>query len=104
MTVVHRLRSIADAGHLSVAAPYAEKSDRRENRLDSTLLSAWGRASPYLLSVFGLGQCERLAQSVEVREKQVIDLPDERLRRTADELRGRLASACDNSDQTALAF
>jgi preprotein translocase subunit SecA len=104
MTIAHRRRLIADAGHLSAATPYAERADRHESRLDQALLEAWGRVSPYLLSKKGPRQLERVVQRAEDHEKQLTVLRDERLRQTADELRRGFASASLSSDKIALAF
>jgi preprotein translocase subunit SecA len=104
MTVAHRQRPTIDASPLSPGTPYVEQSDRRENRLDTAMLHAWGRASPYLLSGFWRRQLDRLVQRAEDQEKRLSALPDERLSQTADGLRGRLSSARCNSDDIALAF
>jgi len=104
MTVAHRQRPIADAGPLSVGTPYAEQADRRENRLDSALLHAWGRASPYLLSRLWRKRLDRLVQRAEDQEKRLTIQPDEQLRQTADALRGRLSSATCNLEDIGSAF
>src|SRR5262249_14449022 len=84
--------------------PYVERPDLSENRLDNALLYAWGRVSPYLLSGLERRKLERFVQLVEQQEKLIADLPDGRLRETADQLRDRLLSACFTSHNTALAF
>ena len=66
--------------------------------------NAWGRVSPYLLSGLERRQLDRLVQRAEDQEKRLTGLPDERLRQTADELRGRLLSASFDADEIALAF
>jgi preprotein translocase subunit SecA len=104
MTVAHRQRPMTDAGPLSVGTPYVEQADRRENRLDSALLRAWGRISPHVLSRLWRRQLDRVVQRAEDQEKRLIALPDERLRQTADALRGRLSSANCNLDDIGLAF
>ncbi len=104
MIAARRRRPIADVSHLSVTTPYAEKSSRRESRLDGALLNAWGHSSTYLPSGFGCAQLERLVQLADDREKQLIGVTDERLRRTADELRGMSGSGSWNSNETALSF
>jgi preprotein translocase subunit SecA len=104
MIVAHRLRPSTGPRRLSTGAPYVEQADRRENRLDSGLLHAWGRASPYLLSGLWRRQLDRLVQRAENQEKRLSALPDERLRQTANALRGRLLSASCNLDDIALAF
>ena len=104
MTVAHRQRPMTDAGPLSVGTPYAEQADRRENRLDSALLHAWGRASPYLLSRLWRKRLDRLVQRAEDQEKRLTIQPDEQLRQTADALRGRLSSATCNLEDIGLAF
>ena len=104
MTIAHRRRPFADPGFLSLGAPYAEQSDRRENRFDAVLLSAWGRMSPYFLSGVERNRLERLVERAEDYEKELTVLTDGRLRQTADELRSRLVSAGANLDALALAF
>ena len=104
MTVAHRQRSMIDAGPLSVGTPYVEQADRRENRLDSALLHAWGRASPYLLSRLWRKRLDRLVQRAEDQEKRLTIQPDEQLRQTADALRGRLSSATCNLEDIGSAF
>jgi preprotein translocase subunit SecA len=104
MTIAHRRRPMIDAGPLSVATPYVEQADRRENRLDSALLHAWGRASPYLLSRLWRKQLDRLVRRAEDQEKRLNVLPDEPLRQTADALRGRLSSANCNLGDIGLSF
>src|SRR2546430_6674223 len=99
MTIAHRQRS----SRLSVGTPYVEQADRREHLLDSALLHAWGRASPYLLSRLWRKQLDRLVQRAEDQEKRLTVLADERIRQTADALRGRLPAAC-NLEDTGLAF
>ena len=93
MTVAHRRRHTTDAGPLSAETPYVERADRQENRLDSALLHAWGRMSSYLLSGLWRRRLDRFVQRAEDEEERLSALPDERLRQTADELRGRLSSA-----------
>jgi preprotein translocase subunit SecA len=104
MTVAHRQRLMTEPRLLSAGTPYVEQADRRENRLDSALLHAWGRASPYLLSRLWRKRLDRLVQRAEDQEKRVTVQPDERLRQTADALRGRLSSATCNLDDIGLAF
>ena len=104
MTVTYRRRPVTDPGSLSAGTPYAEQADRQENRLDSALLHAWGRVSPYLLSGLWRRQLDRLVQRAEDQEKRLIALPDERLRHAADALRGRLSSANGDLDDIASAF
>jgi preprotein translocase subunit SecA len=104
MERVHRLRSIENYSFLSSGTPYVERSDRQQSRLDGTLLNAWGRVSPYLLFRFGRRPLERLVQRVEDVEKQLGILTDRRLRQTADELRERLVSAGQGSNEIAFAF
>ena len=53
MLLALRRRQIIDAVALTADAPYAERAERKEGRLDGALLSAWGRVSPYLLSALG---------------------------------------------------
>src|SRR6266849_9031773 len=104
MERVHRLRSIENYKALSPGTPYVERSDRQQSRLDGTLLNAWGRASPYLLSGIGRRRLERLVRGVEDTEKQLDVLTDRGLRQSADELRERLVSAGQGSDEVAFAF
>jgi len=104
MERVHRLRSIENYKALSPGTPYVERSDRQQSRLDGTLLNAWGRASPYLLSGIGRRRLERLVRGVEDTEKQLDVLTDRGLRQSADELRERLVSAGQGSDEIAFAF
>ena len=104
MTVAHRQRLMTEPRLLSAGTPYVEQADRQENRLDSALLHAWGRASPYLLSRLWRERLDRLVQRAEDQEKWVTVQPDERLRQTADALRGRLSSANCTLDDTGLAF
>ena len=104
MTVAHRQRLMTEPRLLSAGTPYVEQADRRENRLDSALLHAWGRASPYLLSRLWRKRLDRLVQRAEDQEKRVTVEPDERVRQTADALRGRLSSATCNLEDTGLAF
>jgi preprotein translocase subunit SecA len=104
MTIAQRRRLTTDAGALSARTPYAERADHRENRLDSALLHAWGRASSYLLSGLWRVRLERFVQRAENEEKRLSALPDERLRQTADALRGGLSSANSNFDDIPLAF
>src|SRR5262245_5178923 len=102
MIVTHRRKLYA--GLLSVGTPYMEKADRRENGLDVALLSAWGGVSAYLLSRLERRRLERLVRRVEDKEKQLTMLPDQQLRHTAEQLRGRLLSASLDSDEMSLAF
>ncbi len=105
MTVfLPRRRPMTDPGPLSTGTPYVEKADSRENRFDSALLHAWGRASPHLLSRLERKQLERFVQRVEDQENRLTGLRDEQLRQTADELRGRLLSTSFDTDQIASAF
>src|SRR5262245_14519241 len=103
MTVAHRLRPVAPT-LLSAGTPYVERADRRENKLDTLLLNAWGRASPHLLSGLERKQLEQFVQRVEDQESRLTGLRDEQLRQTADELRGRLLSTSFATDQIASAF
>src|SRR5262249_37717549 len=103
MTIAYRRRSIPGP-LLSAATPYAEKSDRRQSRLDRALLKAWGCASSYLLSRAGHRQRERLVEHAENQEKQLTSLSDQQLRQAADELRCRLVSAGSNLDGIPSAF
>jgi preprotein translocase subunit SecA len=104
MTVAHRQRLMTEPRLLSAGTPYVEQADRRENRLDSALLHAWGRASPYLLSRLWRKRLDRLVQRAEDQEKRVTVQPDEGLRQTADALRGRLSSANCTLDDIGSAF
>jgi preprotein translocase subunit SecA len=104
MIVAPRRRPFAYSSQISAGTPYAEQADRRENRLDGALLNAWGHASAYLFSGPRYRQFERFVQRVEDREAQLTVLSDEGLRRTADELRGRLLPASPSGDEIALAF
>jgi preprotein translocase subunit SecA len=72
--------------------------------MDDALLNAWGRVSPYLFSNQSDRQIERLVQCAEDQERQLAVLADEQLRRTAEELRGRLMSNRSSSDAIASAF
>jgi preprotein translocase subunit SecA len=99
----HR-RQIIDARSLAADAPYAEQAARKEGRLDGALLSAWGRVSPYLLSVPARDRLKRFARRVEDLELQLVNLPDQALRERADELRARLLSASFHSHEIALSF
>jgi preprotein translocase subunit SecA len=103
MTIAHRLRPIAPT-LLSAGTPYVERADHRENKLDTLLLNAWGRASPHLLSGLERKQLERFVQRVEDQENRLTGLRDEQLRQTADELRGRLLSTSFDTDQIGSAF
>jgi preprotein translocase subunit SecA len=104
MSVAHRRRSMTDPGPISARTPYVEQADRRESRLDSALLHEWGRVSPYLLSGLWRPQLNRLVRGVDEQENRLSALPDERLRHTADALRGRLLSSNGNLDDIAVAF
>src|SRR5215472_12959873 len=104
MTVMYQRRPVTGSGSLSAGTPYAEQADRQENRLDSALLYAWGRVSPYLLSGLWRRQLDRLVQSAEDQEKRLIVLPDEQLRHAANSLRGRLSSTNGDLDDIAFAF
>ena len=104
MTIAHRRRLTTDAGPLSAGTPYAERADPRENRLDSALLHGWGRTSSYLLSGLWRRRLDRFVQRAEDEEERLSALADERLRQTADALRGRLSSANSNFDGIPLAF
>ena len=103
MTVAHRRRPIAPT-LLSAGTPYVERADHRENGLDTLLLNAWGRVSPHLLSGLERTQLERLVQRAQDQEKRLTGLRDERLRQTADELRGRLLSTSFDANEIALSF
>jgi preprotein translocase subunit SecA len=104
MFVARRRRPGSGSGLRSAGTPYAEKVDQQENAFDALLLNAWGHVSPYLLSAFERRRFNRFVRRIEDQEKSLTALSDERLRRTASELRGRLSSATLNSDATALAF
>src|SRR5262245_20699163 len=104
MTVMYQRRPVTDSGFLSAGTPYAERADRQENQLDSTLLYAWGRASPYLLSGLWRRRFDRLVRRAEDQEKRLIVLPDEHLRHDANALRGRLSSINGDLDDIAFAF
>jgi preprotein translocase subunit SecA len=102
--VAHRRKLISDASLLSTGNPYIEKADRRENRVDSALLNAWGGVSPYLFARLERKRLGRLVRRAEDKEKQLAMLPDRRLRHIAAELRGRLLLANFNSDEMGLAY
>src|SRR5262245_36502076 len=104
MLLALRRRSAIGAGPPAPDAPYAERADRKDGKLDSVLLSAWGRASPLLGSAVSRGRLGRLAQRVEALEPRLANLPDWRLREQADELRARLLSAGFHSPEIALSF
>jgi preprotein translocase subunit SecA len=104
MMLGHRRRCVIGAGPLPAGTPYVEQPDRKDSRLDNALQHAWGRVSPYLWSGHERRKLERFVQLVENQEKHVSDLPDGRLRETADGLRGRLLSAGFISHDVALAF
>src|SRR6266542_6357420 len=105
MTVfLPRRRPMTDPGPLSTGTPYVERADHRENKLDTLLLNAWGRASPHLLSGLERKQLERFVQRVEDQENRLTGLRDEQLRQTADEVRGRLLSTSFDTDQIGSAF
>jgi preprotein translocase subunit SecA len=89
---------------LSAATPYAEKSDRRQSRLDRALLHAWGRTSSYLRSAAGHRQRERLVARAEGQEKELTSHSDRQLRQRADDLRCRLVSAGSDPETIASAF
>ena len=89
---------------LSTGAPYSEKADRRENKLDVALLNAWGRAaSTNLFSRVEIARHAQFVRRAECKEKQLLALSDRRFRQAAEELRGRLLSA-STSDELSLAF
>jgi preprotein translocase subunit SecA len=96
----HRRRSV----ELSAGTPYAERVDRQESRLDGLLLNAWGSLSPYLLSRIGHRRLEILVDRAQHMEGQLQGLTDAGLRRSADELRERMASANQSLDEVAFAF
>ena len=104
MMFAPRRRPFAYPSLLSTGTPYAEQADRRENRLDGALLNAWGRVSAYLFSGLRHRQFDRLVQRAEDQETRLTVLSDERLRQTADELRGRLWPESSSWDEIALAF
>ena len=104
MRVMYQRPPMTDSGCLSGGTPYTEVADRQENRLDSALLYAWGRVSPYLLSGLWRRQLDRLVRRAEDQEKRLIVLPDEQLRHAANALRGRLSSTNGGLDDIALAF
>ena len=89
-------RYILDGARLAAGTPYAERADRQETRLDRALLGAWGGISPYL--PFERSRLDRFVRRVEMQERGLTVLPDQRLRQTADELRGRLLSARFDSE------
>ena len=93
-----------DTGSLSTDAPYAERAARKDGPLDGALLGAWGRISPYLLSVPMRGRLKRFARRVDALGPQVANLTDRRLLELADELRARLVSARRRSHEIALSF
>src|SRR6266702_2609803 len=104
MERVHRLRSIENCSFLCPGTPYVERSDRQQSRLDRALLNAWGRVSPYLQPRFERRRLDRLVLRVEDTEKQLCVLTDRGLRHSADELRERLVSAGQSSNEIAFAF
>jgi preprotein translocase subunit SecA len=104
MSLALRRRSAIAAGPLATDAPYAERADRKDGKLDSILLSTWGGVSPYLRSALSRGRFERLAHRVEGLEPQLANLPDRRLCELAGELRARLPTAGFQSHGIALSF
>src|SRR5262249_29486632 len=103
MLVSRRPRSRIDPAP-AADAPYVERANRKESRLDGALLGAWGSISPYLLSALVRGRLKRFALRVEKLEPQLTNLTDGRLRELADELRARLPSASLYSQEMALSF
>jgi preprotein translocase subunit SecA len=97
-------RSVENPRSLSVGTPYLERTDRHEDRLDGTLLNGWGRVTSYLPSAIGRKGFDRVTHGAERAEAQLSVLTDRALRQRADELRERLVSASQSSDETAVAF
>jgi preprotein translocase subunit SecA len=103
--IVPRLRrQVLDAGLLPTATPYVEKIDRQEGLIDSALLYAWGRISPYALMRLQRSRLDRFVRRVERQESRLLSVPDRRLREIADALREKLLTAPFDSDELALAF
>src|SRR5262245_8169115 len=99
MIARQRQRSDVAAG-----TPYPERADRKESRLDSALLSAWGRVCPVLLSRLQCRRFNLLIKRTEDKEKQLTNLTDRCLRESADDLRKRFLSASATIDEIAQAF
>ena len=89
---------------MSADAPYAEQAARNESGLDTALLRAWGRVSPFLLSALARDRLKRFASQVEALEPRFANLSDVRLREFADELRARLVSTSLHSHEMAASF
>src|SRR5262245_40044797 len=100
--VAHRQWLIPSSSGRSAGAPYDERADLQENKLDSALLNAWGSMAPYFLSSVKQRRLERFVDDIEGNEKQLINVTDERLRQAADDLRPRFLSS--SSEPIALAF
>jgi preprotein translocase subunit SecA len=89
---------------LSVGAPYLEKEDHQENRLDRGLLKAWGSIAPRMLSKYAYGRFDRLVRRVDQHEGRLIRLSGQDLRDEADQLRARMIARAMRPEETALAF
>ena len=88
----------------AAGTPYPEQVNRKDSRLDGTLLHAWGRVAPYMLSALERKRLAHLVQRAEDEEKRVGALTDQRLREAADEMRARLLALRANADEIASAF
>jgi preprotein translocase subunit SecA len=91
-------------GLLATAAPYPERDDHPETRVDAALLTAWGRISPYLISGVERRRLARFVKRVEDHEQSLIGQSDESLRGGVDQMRRHLLTGSVRSNAVALAF
>jgi preprotein translocase subunit SecA len=104
MIAAYRRRTVTGSALISAGMPQIEQADCEDNRLDRVLRHAWGCISPRVLSGLWRGQLGQLVQRIENQEKQLMLLSDERLRQTANELRGSLVLTGIHSEGIAVAF
>jgi hypothetical protein len=71
---VYRQPLVSNATRLSAGAPYLERLDHREGRLDAALLKAWGSVAPYLFSGVERRRLDRFVESVETRGEELTAL------------------------------
>jgi preprotein translocase subunit SecA len=101
MMLAERQRSLRQ---MAAGTPYPERADRKEGRLDSAILGAWGRLAPYLTSMLERARIGRFVQRIEAEEGQVVGLTDRHLREAADALRARLLPMRARPTEVARAF
>lgn len=104
MSIAFQRRSFARSSLVDRGSANDERADWKDNRFDRLLLSAWGRASPYVASTFAASRFDRFVRRVVALEKTIKISSDAQLRRSADGLRMRLLDARWDSDAVAFAF